>query len=156
MVEPVFGASSQAFLVVEIPSFVVGLIAFLFIFLVIGIMFLVLRTEKGKVMRLLNSLGPREVVRFDNPLSSSDAAYVAIITLVILELILDALVIAGAIQGIGSIAIGTMLALASFIAAAILAVYRSTYMSDAFMRKPRLELVASSLSGKASEGEGHE
>jgi hypothetical protein len=66
------------------------------------------------------------------------------------------LVIAGAIQGIGSIAIGTMLALASFIAAAILAVYRSTYMSDAFMRKPRLELVASSLSGKASEGEGHE
>jgi hypothetical protein len=156
MVEPVFGASSQAFLVVEIPSFVVGLIAFLFIFLVIGIMFLVLRTERGKVMRPLNSLGPREVVRFDNPLSSSDAAYVAIITLVILELILDALVIAGAIQGIGSIAIGTMLALASFIAAAILAVYRSTYMSDAFMRKPRLELVASSLSGKASEGEGHE
>jgi hypothetical protein len=119
-------------------------------------MFLVLRTERGKVMRPLNSLGPREVVRFDNPLSSSDAAYVAIITLVILELILDALVIAGAIQGIGSIAIGTMLALASFIAAAILAVYRSTYMSDAFMRKPRLELVASSLSGKASEGEGHE
>lgn len=156
MVEPVVGASNQVFLVVEIPSFAVGLIAFLFIFLVMGIMFLVLRTEKEKAMPQMNPLEPRDIARFDNSLSTSDAAYVAIITLVTLELLLDALVIAGAIQGVGSIAVGTMLAIASFIAAAILAVYRSTYMSEAFMRKPRLELVAASLSAKVGEDEKHE
>jgi len=62
-----------------------------------------------------------------------------------------------ALQGMGSIALGTMLAVAAFLAAVILAVYRSTYMSEAFTRKPRLELVAASLSKKeVGEGEGHD
>jgi hypothetical protein len=76
--------------------------------------------------------------------------------LVILELVLDVLIVVSVLQGMGSIAVGTMLALATFLAAAILAVYRSTFMSDSFTRKPRLEQVAASLSKKAGEGEEHD
>jgi len=96
------------------------------------------------------------MARLENPLSSSDAAYIGMTTLVILELALDALIVVSALQGMGSIALGTMLALATFLAAAILAVYRSTYMSEAFTRKPRLELVAANLLKKANEDEEHD
>jgi hypothetical protein len=107
-------------------------------------------------MPQLNPLGPRETVRLENPLSSSDAPYLAVVTLVILELVLDALIVVSVLQGIGSVAVGTMLAIATFLAAAILTVYRSTYMSDAFTRKPRLEIVAASLFKKAGQGEERE
>jgi hypothetical protein len=56
----------------------------------------------------------------------------------------------------GSVAIGTMLALAAFLAAAILVVYRDAYMSEAFTRKPRLEAVASRLLEDANKGEDHD
>jgi len=150
------GVSNQTALITEIPSFEAGLIAFLFVFLLMGITFYVLRTERNKKVPQLNPLGPRETVRLENPLSSSDAPYLAVVTLVILELVLDALIVVSVLQGIGSVAVGTMLAIASFLAAAILAVYRSTYMSDAFTRKPRLEIVAASLFKKGEEGELHE
>lgn len=143
-------------MVTEIPSFNAGLIAFLLVFLLMGIMFYVLRTEKDKTLPPLNPLGPRDIVRFENPLSKSDAPYLAIITLVTLELVLDALIVVSVIQGMGSIAVGTMLAIASFLAAAILTIYRSTFMSEAFTRKPRLEIVAANLFEETSEGEEHE
>ena len=148
---------SQTVLITEIPSFEAGLVAFLFVFLLMGIMYCVLRSDRDKTMPQLSPLGPRDTVRLGNPLASSDAAYIGIVTMVILELLLDALIVLSALQGMGSIALGTMLAVAAFLAAVILAVYRSTYMSEAFMRKPRLELVAASLSKKeVGEGEGHD
>jgi len=148
---------SQTVLITEIPSFEAGLVAFLFVFLLMGIMYCVLRSDRDKTMPQLSPLGPRDTVRLGNPLASSDAAYIGIVTMVILELLLDALIVLSALQGMGSIALGTMLAVAAFLAAVILAVYRSTYMSEAFTRKPRLELVAASLSKKeVGEGEGHD
>jgi len=125
---------------VEVPSYAAGLFAFLLVFLLMGIMFLVLKAERDKTIPPLN-LGPTDVAKFENPLSSSDAPYLAIITLVTLELVLNALIVVNALQGAGSIAIGTMLAFGTFVAAAILEVYRSSFMSDAFTRKPRLETI---------------
>ena len=156
VVNGLLGAFGKTALVTEIPSFDAGLVAFLFIFLLMGIMYYVLRSERNKAMPQLSPLGPKDTVRLGNPLSSSDAAYVGITTLVILELVLDVLIVVSVLQGMGSIAVGTMLALATFLAAAILAVYRSTFMSDSFTRKPRLEQVAASLSKKLGEGEEHD
>jgi len=150
------GALSKTTLVIEIPSFDAGLIAFLLVFLLMGIMYYVLRSDRDKAMPQLSSLGPKDVAKLENPLSSSDAAYIGITTLVILELALDALIVVSVLQGMGSIAVGTMLAVATFLAAAILAVYRSTFMSEAFTRKPRLEHVAASLSKKSGESEEHD
>jgi len=150
------GALGKTALVIEIPSFDAGLIAFLFIFLLMGIMYLVLKSDKDKAMPQLDSLGPKETVRVANPLSSTDAAYVGIVTLVILELVLDALIVVSVLQGMGSIAVGTMLATATFLAAAILAAYRSTFMSESFTRKPRLEKVAANLSKNLGQGEKNE
>jgi hypothetical protein len=147
------GVFGKTALVIEIPSFDAGLIAFFFIFILMGIMYLVLRSDRDKVMPQLSSLGPKDVARVDNPLSTSDAAFVGIITLVILELVLDVLIVVSVLQGMGSIAVGTMLAMAAFLAAAILTVYRSTFMSDSFTRKPRLERVAANLSKKPSSEE---
>lgn len=140
----------------EIPSFVGGLIAFLFVFLLMGIMFFVLRQERDKTIPPLNTVGPTDVIKFENALTSSDAPFLAIITLVTLELALDALIVVSVLQRMGSIAVGTMLAAATFLAAAILAVYRSTYMSEAFARKPRLENIAARLSDKVNKGDEHE
>jgi len=151
-----FGSPGQTALITEIPSFEAGLIAFVLVFLLMGIMFYVLRTERNKTVPSLDPLGPRDIVRLENPLSTSDAPFLAIVTLVILELVLDVLIVVGVLQGMGSVAVGTMLALAAFLAAAILAVYRSTYMSDAFTRKPRLEIVAANLFKKTGEGEENE
>jgi len=150
-----FGAFKIA-LVTEIPSFEAGLIAFLFVFLLMGIMYYVLRSDRDKMMPQLSPLGPKDTARLENPLSSSDAAYIGIITLVILELALDVLIVVSVLQGMGSIAVGTMLALATFVAAAILAVYKGTFMSEVFTRKPRLEHVAASLSKQAGKGEKHD
>jgi len=144
---------SETALVIEIPSFEAGLIAFVLMFLLMGIMFYVLRIDRDKMMPQLKPLGPTDVARFENPLSRSDAPYLAIITLVLIQIVMDALIVVSVLQGVGSIATGTMLAIATFLAAAILAVYRSAYMKDAFTRKPRLEIVAASLSGKEREGE---
>jgi hypothetical protein len=155
VVNGLLGAFGKTALVTEIPSFDAGLVAFLFIFLLMGIMYFILRSDRDKIMPQLSPLGPKDVAKLDNPLSSSDAAYVGITTLVILELVLDVLIVVSVLQGMGSIAVGTMLALATFLAAAILAVYRSTFMSDSFTRKPRLEQVAASLSKKPGEGEEH-
>jgi len=156
IVNGLLGAFGKTALVTELPSFDAGLVAFLFIFLLMGIMFFILRSDRDKMMPQLSPLGPKDVAKLDNPLSSSDAAYVGITTLVILELVLDVLIVVSVLQAMGSIAVGTMLALATFLAAAILAVYRSTFMSDSFTRKPRLEQVAASLSKKAGEGEEHD
>ena len=100
----------------------------------------------------VNQLGPTETATFENPLSSSDTPYLAITTLVILELILDFLIVVSVLQGVGSIAVGTMLAIATFLAAVILVIYRSAFMSDAFTRKPRLE----DISARLVEVEEHE
>jgi hypothetical protein len=140
----------------EIPSFVAGLIAFLFVFMLMGIMFFVLRGERDKTIPPLNTVGPTDVVKFENTLSSSDAPFLAIVTLVTLELVLDALIVVSALQGMGSIALGTMLAFATFLAAAILAVYRSGFMTEAFARKPRLEKIAAGFSEEANKGDVHE
>ena len=150
------GVSSQIALVTEIPSFEAGLIAFLFVFLLMGMMFYVLRTERQKTVPAMNPLGPAETARFENPLSRSDAPFLAMVTLVIFELVLDALIVVSALQGMGSVAIGTMLAVAAFLAAAILIVYRDAYMSEAFTRKPRLEVVAARLLEGADKGEDHD
>jgi hypothetical protein len=144
---------SKTALVMEIPSFEAGLIAFLFVFFLMGIMYYVLRSDRDKVMPQLSPLGPKDVATLENPLSSSDAAYIGMTMLVILELSLDVLIVVSVLQGMGSIAVGMMLALATVLAAAILAVYRSTFMSEAFTRKPRLELVAASLSKKSDAGD---
>ena len=149
-------ALSKTALVMEIPSFEAGLIAFLFVFFLMGVMYYVLRSERDKVMPQLSPLGPKDVATLENPLSSSDAAYIGMTMLVILELSLDVLIVVSVLQGMGSIAVGMMLALATFLAAAILAVYRSTFMSEAFTRKPRLELVAASLSKKSDAGDEHD
>lgn len=140
----------------EIPSFVGGLIAFLVMFLLMGVMFFVLREERDKTMPPLNTVGPSEVMEFDNTLMSSDAPFLAIVTFVTLELVLDVLIVVSTLQGAGSIAIGTMLALATFVAAAILGVYRSGFMREAFTRKPRLEKVAARLFEEPGKGEKHE
>jgi len=150
------GVSSQIVLVTEIPSFEAGLIAFLFVFLLMRMMFYVPRTERDKKVPAMNALGPTETARFENPLSGSDAPFLAMATLVILELALDALIVVSALQGMGSVAIGTMLALAAFLAAAILVVYKDAYMSEAFTRKPRLEEVASRLLEGTGRGEDHD
>lgn len=147
---------NQTVLVTEIPSFEAGLIAFLLFFLLMGIMFYVLRTERGKGAPPSEPLGPSDIVRRENPLSNSDAPFLGIVTLVILEVVLDALIVVSVLQGMGSIAVGTMLALAVFLAATILVVYSSTFMEEAFMRKPRLEVVAANLSEKIREGEEHD
>lgn len=143
-------------LVTEIPSFEAGLIAFVLVFVLMGIMFYVLRTDRDIMIPRLNPLGRTEIGRVENPLSRSDAPYLAMITLVTLEVILDAMIVISALQGMGSIAVGTMLASAAFIGAGILAVYRSTFMEDAFTRKPRLEVVAANLFKESSSGEGHD
>jgi hypothetical protein len=156
IVDGPLGVLGKTALVTEIPSFDAGLVAFFFVFLLMGIMYFILRSDRDKVMPQLSPLGPKDVAKLENPLSTSDAAYVGIITLVILELVLDVLIVVSVLQGMGSIAVGTMLALATFLAAAILAVYRSTFMSDSFTRKPRLEQVAASLSKKPSEGGEHD
>jgi hypothetical protein len=149
-------ALSKTALVMEIPSFEAGLIAFLFVFFLMGIMYYVLRSDRDKVMPQLSPLGPKDVATLENPLSSSDAAYIGMTMLVILELSLDVLIVVSVLQGMGSTAVGMMLALATFLAAAILAVYRSTFMSEAFTRKPRLEVVAASLSKKSDAGDEHD
>jgi hypothetical protein len=140
----------------EIPSFVAGLIAFLFVFLLMGFMFYVLRGERDKTIPPLNTVGPTDVVKFENTPTSPDAPFLAIITLVTLELVLDALIVVSVLQGMGSIAVGTMLAIAVFLAAAILVVYRSSFMSEAFARKPRLEKIAARFSEEANNGDAHE
>lgn len=140
----------------EIPSFVAGLIAFFFVFLVMGIMFFVLREERDKTIPPLNTIGPTDVAKFEPLLTSSDAPFLAIVTLVMLEIVLDALIVVSVPQGMGSIAIGTMLAVATFIAAAILLVYRSSFMGEAFLRKPRLEKIADSLLEETDLDDEHE
>jgi hypothetical protein len=149
-------ALAKTALVTEIPSFEAGLVAFVFIFLLMGIMFYLLRTERTKTMPHLSALGPRDTVTFENPMSNSDAPYFAVITLVVLELAFDVLIVVSVLQGMGSVAVGMMLAVASFLAAAILAVYRTAYMKEAFTRKPRLETVAASLFKDDHKGEKHE
>ena len=139
----------------EIPSFVAGLLAFLFIFALMGIMFFVLREDRDRTVPMLDTIGPYEVVKSENVLARSDAPFLAIVTLVAVELIVDALIVVGALQGAGSYLIGTMLAIATFLAAAVLAVYRSSFMCDAFLRKPRLERIAARLSEEADGSEGH-
>ena len=149
------GLTTPTFLVIEISSYEAGVIAFLFLFSLMGIMFYILRTERDKTIPALNPLGPNDIVRVENPLSNSDAPYLAIITLVVLELILDGLIVVGVFQGTGAVAVGTMLAFAAFLAAAILVIYRSTFMDEAFTRKPRLEVVAAGFSETAREEEEH-
>jgi hypothetical protein len=119
-------------------------------------MFFVLRGERDKTIPPLNTVGPTDVVKFENTLTSSDAPFLAIITLVTLELVQDALIVVSVLQGMGSIAVGTMLAIAVFLAAAILAVYRSSFMSEAFARKPRLEKIAARFSEEANNSDVHE
>ncbi len=143
-------------MVTEIPSFEAGLLAFLFVFMLMGIMFYVLRAERDKQVPAMNPLGPTETVSIENPLSRSDAPFLAMVTLVILELALDALIVVSAFLGMGSVAIGTMLAFAAFLAAAILLVYRDAYMPESFTRKPRLETIASHLLEETDRGEGHD
>ena len=140
----------------EIPSFVGGLIAFLFVFLLMGVMFFILREDRDRAIPPLDTVGPSGVVELENNLASSDAPFLAIITLVTLELVLDSLIVVSALQSAGSIAIGTMLALATFVAAAILGVYRSGFMPEAFARKPRLEIVAARQFEEPGKGEGNE
>lgn len=147
------GVSRRVALVTEIPSFEAGLIAFLLVFVLMGVMFYILRTERDKTVPPLSPLGRTDVVRFENPLSRTDAPYLAIITLVILELVLDGLIVVSVFQGMESIPVGTMLAVAVFLAAAILAVYGSAFMDEAFTRKPRLETVAASLFEEPRVGE---
>jgi hypothetical protein len=139
----------------EIPSFVAGLVAFLFVFLLMAVMFFVLREERDKTIPAVNTVGPTDVVRSEIVLTSSDTPFLAIVTLVTIELVVDALIVVSVLQGTGSFAIGTMLALATFLAAAILAVYRSNFMREAFLRKPRLEMIAARLFEETDEGEKH-
>ena len=121
-----------------------------------GVMFFILREEKDKTLPPMSTVGPTDVVEFQNTLTTSDAPYLAIITLVTLEIVLDVLIVVSTLQGTGSIVIGTMLASATFLAAAILAVYRSGFMSDAFARKPRLEKIAAHQFEKSDKGDAHE
>jgi len=137
----------------EIPSFVAGLLAFLFVFTLLGVMFFVLREERDRTMPLLDTVGPTDVAKSENKLARSDAPFLAIVTLVAVELIVDVLIVVSALQGAGSFMVGTMFAIATFLAAAILAVYSSCFMSDAFLRKPRLEKIAARLS-EETDGSG--
>jgi hypothetical protein len=138
-----------------IPSFVAGLLAFLFVFTLMGVMFFVLREDRDRTMPLLDTVGPTDVARSENKLARSDAPFLAIVTLVTIELIVDALIVISALQGAGSFLIGTMFAITTFLAAAILAVYSSSFMSDAFLRKPRLERIAARLSEETDGSESH-
>lgn len=106
-------------------------------------------------MPLLDTVGPTDVAKSENALARFDAPFLAIVTLVATELIVDALIVVSALQGAGSFLIGTMFAIATFLAAAILAVYRSGFMSDAFLRKPRLERIAARLSEETDGSESH-
>jgi hypothetical protein len=135
----------------EIPSFIAGLLAFLFIFALMGIMFFILREDRDRTVPILDTVGPYDVVKSENLLARSDAPFLAIITLVVMELIVDTLIVVSTLQGAGTYLIGTMLAIATFLAATILAVYRSSFMGDAFLRRPRLEKIAARLS---EENEG--
>ncbi len=139
----------------EIPSFVAGLLAFLFVFALMGVMFFVLREDRDRTIPPMDTVGPTDVVKSENALARSDAPFLAIVTLVAIELIVDALIVVSALQGTGSFLIGTMLAIATFLAAAILAVYRSSFMSDAFLRKPRLERIAARLFEETDGSESH-
>lgn len=140
----------------EIPSFLGGLIAFFFVFLLMSVMFFVLREERDKIMPPLNTLGPTDVVEVDSALTASDAPFLAIITLMTIELALDALIVVSVLQGMGSVAVGTMLALATFLAAAILAVYRTGFMKEAFTRRPRLEKIAARQFEASDESDAHD
>jgi hypothetical protein len=140
---------------VEIPSFVAGLIAFAVVFVLLGIMFFVLREERDRTIPIMATIGPADVAKFESMPKLPDAPFLAIVTLVIVELIVDALIVVTVLQGAGSFATGTMLALAVFLAAAILAVYRSNFMGEAFLRKPRLEKIAYSLLEETENGEQH-
>jgi hypothetical protein len=108
-------------------------------------MFFVLREERDKTIPPLNIVGPTDVARLEPVLTSSDAPFLAIVTLITLEITLDALIVVSVLQGMGSTAVGTMLAVATFLAAAILEVYRSSFMGEAFLRKRRLEIIATNL-----------
>jgi hypothetical protein len=140
---------------VEIPSFDAGLVAFAAAFLLMGVMFFVLREERDRAIPLLGTIGPSDVARFETTPKLADAPFLAIVTLVIIELIVDALIVVTVLQGAGTFATGTMLALAALLAAAILTVYRSNFMSEAFLRKPRLEKIAARLVEEAGKGEEH-
>ncbi len=120
-----------------------------------GIMFFVLREDRDRTMPLLDTVGPFDVAKSEGTPERSDAPFLAIITLVVTELIVDALIVVNALQGAGSFLIGTMFAIATFLAAAILAVYRSSFMNDAFVRKPRLERIAARLSEETDRSESH-
>jgi hypothetical protein len=140
----------------EIPSFIAGLLAFLFIFALMGIMFFILREDRDRSVPTLDTVGPYDVVKSENLLARSDAPFLAIVTLVAMELIVDTLIVVSTLQGAGTYLIGTMLAIATFLAAAILTVYRSSFMGDAFLRRPRLERIAAHLSEEAHGSEDHE
>lgn len=139
----------------EIPSFVAGLLAFLFVFTLMGVMFFVLREDRDRTIPSLDTIGPIDVAKSENKLARSDAPFLAIVTLVATELIVDVLIVASAVQGAGSFLVGTMFAIATFLAAAILAVYGACFMSDAFLRKPRLERIAARLSEETDGSESH-
>ncbi len=136
----------------EIPSFLAGLLAFFFVFVLMGVMFFVLREDRDKTIPELATVGPTDITKIDSPSAVPDAPFIAIVTLVMIELVVDALIVVSVVQGAGPFAIGTMLAVGTFIAAAILAVYRSNFLTEAFLRKPRLETIATRLYEK-NEGE---
>jgi len=141
----------------EIPSFVAGLIAFLFVFVLMGLMFFVLREERDWAMPpMMNTVGPTDVAKSENAFASSDAPFLAIVTLVSIEIILAAMIVVSTLLGSGSFFIGTMLGIATFLAAAILAVYRRSFMDEAFLRKPRLERISARLSEENVESESGE
>ncbi len=140
----------------EIPSFAAGLIAFVFVFLLMGVMFFVLREERDRTMPPLNTIGPSDMAKSENVFASLDAPFLAVVTLVILEIVIDAVIVVSVLQGAGPFATGTMLAIATFLAAAILAVYRNSFMSDAFVRKPRLEKIAARFFEETDRSEAHD
>jgi hypothetical protein len=140
----------------EIPSFFAGLIAFFFVFVLMGVMFFILREERDKTIPPLNTIGPTDVAKSEIVLTSSDAPFLAIVTLVTIELILDVLTVVSVLQGAGSFGIGTMLAIAAFLAAAILGVYRSNFMGEAFLRKPRLETISARMFEDTGKGEQYD
>jgi hypothetical protein len=140
----------------EIPSFFAGLIAFFFVFVLMGVMFFVLREDRDKTIPALNTVGTTDVAKSETAPTSSDAPFLAIVTFVTIELVLDVLIVVSVLQGAGSFAIGTMLALATLLAAAILSVYRSNFMGEAFLRKPRLETISARMFEDTSKGERHD
>ena len=140
-------------LLLEIPSFLAGLVAFSLVFVLMGVMFFVLREDRDRTMPQLPTIGPADVAKIEGASTARDAPFVAIVTLVAFELVIDVLTVLSVIQGTGSFTIGTMLAIGVFIAAAILAVYRSNFARDAFLRKPRLEIIASRFNDDVVKGE---